>query len=248
MEASLIIFLFLVLICEVIGTISGFGASVFLVPLAGVFFDFKTALVLSGIVFIFSSSSKLFIFRKHINFPLILKIGIPSVIFTLLGAYLNNKVDLKIAELAMGIFLIAFAIAFLIKPDLKLKADGIKAIGGGIASGFFTGFIGTGGAIRGATLSAFNLSKNVFVSTSAGIDIGGDIGRSIIYIVNGYLDKKYIWFIPVMLVLAYSGSWLGKKLLNNISEIIFKKLVLVLILGIGAFMIYGFITGKKVIH
>lgn len=248
MELSIFIFLFLVLICEIIGTLSGFGASVFLVPLAGLFFDFKTALVLSGIVFIFSSSSKLFIFRRHINFPLILKIGIPSVIFTLLGAYLNNIFDLKIAEFAMGIFLMTFAIAFLLKPDLKLKANNINAVGGGIASGFFTGFIGTGGAIRGAALSAFNLPKGVFVSTSAGIDIGGDIGRSIIYIINGYFDKKYIWCIPVMLVLAYAGSWSGKKLLDKIPEIIFKKLVLVLILGIGAFMVYGFISGKKTIQ
>ncbi len=241
------LFFLLAFVSEIIGTISGFGASVFLVPLAGVFFDFKTALVLSGIIFIFSSFSKVFLFRKHINLPLILKMGIPSVVFTLLGAYLNNIFDLKIAELAMGIFLIAFAITFFVKPDFKLKANNLNAVGGGIASGFFTGFIGTGGAIRGAALSAFNLPKNVFVSTSAGIDLGGDLGRTIVYIANGYFDKKYIWYIPVLMVLAYAGSWLGKKLLDKVPEKVFKKVVLVLIFGIGVFMIYGFITGKNII-
>lgn len=243
----MIIFLLLVLVCETIGTISGFGASVFLVPLAGMFFDFKTALVLTGIVFIFSSFSKLFLFRKHINRSLIFKIGIPSVVFTLIGAYLNNKVDLKFAELAMGIFLIAFAITFLIKKNFKLKENNFNDVSGGITSGFFTGFIGTGGAIRGAALSAFNLPKNVFVSTSAGIDLGGDLGRTIVYTANGYLDKKYLWYIPIMVVLAYAGSWLGKKLLDKVPENIFKKLVLVLILAIGVFMVYGFISGKEVI-
>lgn len=248
MEWSIVIFLLLVLICEIIGTISGFGASVFLVPLAGMFFDFKTALVLTGIVFVFSSSSKLFLFRKHIDPSLILKIGIPSVVFTLLGAFLNNKIDLKIAELAMGIFLIAFAITFFVKHDFKLKPNNLNAVSGGIASGFFTGFIGTGGAIRGAALSAFNLPKNIFVSTSAGIDLGGDLSRTIVYTANGYLDKKYLWYIPVMFLLAYAGSWLGKKLLDKVTETIFKKLVLVLIFGIGVFMVYGLIAGKKVIQ
>lgn len=64
---------------------------------------------------------------------------------------------------------------------------------------------------------------------------------------GGYLDKKYIWYIPVLMVLAYAGSWLGKKLLDKVPEEIFKKLVLVLIFGIGAFMVYGFIAGKQII-
>lgn len=248
MESSIIIFLLLVLICEIIGTISGFGASVFLVPLAGIFLDLKTALVLSSISFIFSSASKIILFRKDINWPLILKIGIPSVAFTLLGAYLNNKWDLKFAELLMGIFLVVFAITFLIKKNLKLKTNNLNAISGGITSGFLTGFIGTGGAIRGAALSAFKLEKNAFVSTSASIDLGGDIGRSIIYTTNGYLQDKYYWYIPVLLVLAYAGSLIGKKILNHISDGVFKKIVLVFIGLIGIFIVYGFIAGKKIIQ
>jgi uncharacterized membrane protein YfcA len=248
MELSMIIFLFLVLLCEIIGTVSGFGASVFLVPLAGIFFDFKTALVLSGIVFIFSSASKLILFRKDINWALTLRIGLPSVAFTLLGAYLNNKWELKHAELAMGVFLVLFAITFFVKDNIKFKPNNLNAFGGGVISGFLTGFIGTGGAVRGATLSAFSLSKNAFVSTSAGIDLGGDIGRTVVYISNNYLQSKYYWYIPAFLLLAWLGTFLGKKILDHIPQHLFKKIVLVLIGLIGAFMIYGFIEGENVIH
>ncbi|MFN0189238.1 MAG: sulfite exporter TauE/SafE family protein [Bacteroidia bacterium] len=242
-----IIFFLLAFVSEIIGTLSGFGSSVFFVPLAGMLFDFKTTLALTGILHIFSTSAQVYLFRKSIDWKLMLKVGLPSVLMVLLGAYLNNKVELKYAELAMGIFLVAFAITFFIKKDLKFKPTNFNAITGGAVAGFLAGLIGTGGAIRGATLTAFDLKKDAFVGTSAGIDFAVDLSRTIVYLANGYLDKKYLWYIPVLFVLAYAGSWLGKKLLDKVPENIFKKLVLVLIFGVGVFMVYGFITGKAVI-
>ena len=92
-----------------------------------------------------------------------------------------------------------------------MKPTNFNAISGGAIAGFLAGFIGTGGAIRGATLAAFDLKKEVFVSTSAGIDLAVDLSRTVIYLWNGYLDKKYFWFIPVLLVLAYAGVWVANK-------------------------------------
>lgn len=245
--ANTFLFFLLAFFSEVIGTISGFGSSVFFVPLAGMLFDFKTTLVLTGILHIFSTASQVYLFRKDIDWKLTLKIGIPSVIFVLFGAYLNDKVELKYAELAMGIFLVAFAVTFFIKQDLKFNPTNFNAITGGAVAGFLAGLIGTGGAIRGATLAAFDLKKNSFVGTSSAIDFAVDFSRTVTYLYNGYLDKKYIWYVPVLMVLAYAGAWVGKKLLGKIPENIFKKIVLVLIFCIGAFMIYGFIFGKNII-
>ena len=148
-----ILFFILAFISEIIGTISGFGSSVFFVPLAGMLFDFQTTLVLTGILHIFSTSAQVILFRKSINWKLMFLIGLPSVLMVMLGAYLNNKIDLKYAELAMGIFLIAFAITFFKKKDLKFKPTNLNAITGGAVAGFLAGLIGTGGAIRGATLT-----------------------------------------------------------------------------------------------
>ena len=242
-----ILFFILALVSETIGTISGFGSSVFFVPLAGMLFDFQTTLALTGILHIFSTSAQVIMFRKSINWKLMFLIGLPSVLMVMLGAYLNNKIELKYAELAMGIFLVAFALTFFIKKDLKFKPTNFNAITGGAVAGFLAGLIGTGGAIRGATLTAFDLQKDMFVGTSAGIDFAVDLSRTVIYLWNGYLDKKYFWYIPVLLVLAYAGAWIGKKLLKKIPQEIFKEIVLTLILGVGCLMIYSFISGQNII-
>ena len=75
---------------------------------------------------------------------------------------------------------------------------------------------------------------------SAGIDLAVDLSRTVIYLWNGYLDKKYFWFIPVMLVVAYAGVWFGKQILNKIPQEIFKRIVLLMILLVGCFMIGRF--------
>lgn len=242
-----ILFFLLAFTSETIGTISGFGSSVFFVPLAGMLYDFQTTLALTGILHIFSTSAQVIMFRKSINWKLILLIGIPSVLMVMLGAYLNNKINLKYAELAMGIFLTAFAIVFIIKKDLKFKPTNLNAISGGAIAGFLAGLIGTGGAIRGATLAAFDLPKNSFVGTSAGIDFAVDLSRTVVYLSNGYLNQKYFWYLPVMFVLAYAGAWTGKKILNKMPQEIFKTIVLILIMSVGILMIYGFISGNNVI-
>ncbi|RTZ02748.1 hypothetical protein EKL98_12880 [Flavobacterium bomense] len=64
MDTTTILFFLLVFVSEIIGTISGFGSSVFFVPLAGMVFDFKSTLALTGTLHIFSTSAQVCMFRK----------------------------------------------------------------------------------------------------------------------------------------------------------------------------------------
>lgn len=243
-----VLFFLLAFSTETIGTVSGFGSSVFFVPLAGLLFDFQTTLALTGILHIFSTSAQVILFRKSINWKLMLLIGVPSVLMVLLGAWLNNKVDLRYSELAMGIFLVIFSLIFLIKKKMSIQPTSFNAVSGGALAGFLAGLIGTGGAIRGATLTAFALPKATFVATSAGIDFAVDVSRSIVYVSNGYLRAEYYWYLPVMFVLAYAGAWTGKKILDKIPQEIFRTIVLVLILAVGLLMLFSFISGKNIIR
>lgn len=96
-------------------------------------------------------------------------------------------------------------------------------------------------------MAAFDLPKGAFVGTSAGIDLAVDVSRTIVYLSNGYLRSQYYWYIPVLMILAYAGAFVGKRLLDLIPQNIFKKIVLLLILSVGLMMIYAVITGDQVI-
>jgi uncharacterized membrane protein YfcA len=91
--------------------------------------------------------------------------------------------------------------------------------------------LGTGGAIRGITLAAFHLPKNIFIATSAVIDLGVDSSRAMVYLYNGYFDKKYIILIPFLILISVFGSAVGKWVLQRTSEKAFRYLVLLLIMA-----------------
>lgn len=227
------LFALIALLCEIIGTVGGFGSSVFFVPLAGFFFNLKIVLGLTAVLHVFSNLAKIILFRRHINCKLMWLFGIPSTLAVILGAWIVTVTDLKYGELALSLFLITFSVLFFFKQDFVLPANKTNAITGGSIAGFLAGLIGTGGAVRGASMAAFNLEKSVFVGTSAAIDMGVDLSRSIIYLDHGFIGKEHVSLIPILFIVSFVGSYLGKLILNYISQINFKKIVLGLIFLIG---------------
>ena len=231
--ANLPLFIFLAFLAEILGTVGGFGSSLFFVPIASYFLDFQSVLGITALFHVSSNLSKIAFFRKGFDKKLIASIGIPAVAFVIVGAYFSKSIDVKILELSLSIFLIVVSLILLIFRNFELKPTLPNSIGGGVFSGLIAGLVGTGGSIRGMVLSAYNLRMEVFIATSAIIDLGIDASRSVVYFFNGYVHKGDLYLIPILLVVSVAGTFVGKKILTKVSERVFKVLVLILILATG---------------
>jgi uncharacterized membrane protein YfcA len=227
---DLLLFFILTLLCEIIGTISGFGSSVVFVPLASFFFDVTVVLGLTACFHVLSNIIKLFFFKKNIDWNILLKLGIPATVFVTIGAILTKFIDPKFIEIALGIVLIIVSTVLMLGDKIKLQRTNFNLISGGILSGFFAGLVGTGGSIRGVTMAAFNLEKEIFISTSAGIDFSVDISRTIIYYLNGFIQVEMLYFLPILFISSIIGTWIGKKLLDKISQKTFVSITLTTII------------------
>ncbi|HWB62612.1 MAG TPA: sulfite exporter TauE/SafE family protein [Chitinophagales bacterium] len=230
-------FIILAIIAEIAGTVGGFGSSLFFVPLAQFFFDMKTVLGITAIFHIFSNLAKLVLFRKTISWKLVLRFGVPGIVAVVLGAWLTTVVSFRYDELILGIFLIIFSVLLLLFPSLKIKDGWLSATTGGGIAGFLAGFLGTGGAIRGLFLAGYDLEKNLFIGTSAAIDMGVDLSRGVIYINSGYLTKDNYYLVPLLIGVSAIGTYIGKLLLGRMEQGLFKKTLLAMILGIGLVML-----------
>ena len=227
------LFLIFAFLAEIIGTVGGFGSSVFFVPLANFYFSFQTVLGITALFHVVSNLSKIALFKKGLDKKLIIYIGIPAVVFVIIGGVLSKYLKDTYLEIFLGIFLVSLSLLFLIKKHLIIKPNKKEAIVGGTLSGFVAGVLGTGGAIRGLTMAAFNLEKSAFIATSAIIDFGVDLSRTFVYFYNGYITVDILIYIPFLIIIAILGTYLGKLLLNRISQTHFKRLSLFLILIIG---------------
>jgi uncharacterized membrane protein YfcA len=224
-------------VSEILGTLSGFGSSTFFVPIALFVESFKFVLALTAILHCFGNFSKIVLFRNNFRFVTFFKLAVPSVIFTGIGALLTTKLSSEFLVRSLGIALMIFSIWSLFAKRRIQRLPNWAAVCLISISGFCTGLVGTGGAIRGLALTALQLPKNSFVAISSAIDMGGDLLRAIIYIKNGYMDWTQWFYLPFLGIAAFAGASVGKKVLNHINQNQFEKLVTAFIFLSGLMMV-----------
>jgi len=228
-----ILFFLAAFVAEIVGTVAGFGSSTVALPLALLFFDFQTALILVAFLHIFGNVGRISFFKSGLDKRLLLIFGIPSVVFTLAGALLVSSISQTTLKSILGVFLVVYAIIFLWKEKIKLQPSVLNSLIGGSLSGFLAGLIGTGGALRGAFLTAFGLPKEKYIATAAAIALAVDVTRIPVYFAEGFLNNRYYWYIPFLFVIALAGSFTGKQIVKQVPQKTFRKIVL------GAIFIVG---------
>lgn len=239
-----LLFLLLALLAEIVGTLGGFGSSVFFVPIANFYLPFHAVLGLTAIFHLASNTSKVILFRHGLDKRLLLFIGIPSVVFVIAGSWLSDVVSGNALEWALGIFLVSMSLFFLIFSSVKISTHPVIAGAGGALSGFTAGLLGTGGAIRGIAMAAFDLEKSVFIASSAAIDLAVDASRTVVYLRNGFVRWEDMKYVPWLLAIGFVGTYFGKYLLQFVPQAYFKKISLALILIIGLVQLYRLASGK----
>ena len=238
------IFFIVAFLSIVIGTVAGFGTSTIFLPVALIFVDFKTALVLVAITHLSANMGATTFFRHGLDRRLILLFGVPSIFITIIGAYMVTYVPQNILIIILGISLLIFSISFLIKPNFKVPKSDTNTVIGGALSGFLQGLLGIGGPLRGAFLISYDLDKFKYIATLAAIAVIIDLTRIPIYLSNNLLESQYYIYIPILIVLGVIGSYIGKKIVVFIPQDVFKKVVLVAIGLASLFLIFG---GLKII-
>jgi hypothetical protein len=212
-------------VSEVLGTLSGFGSSTFFVPAASYFESIRLVLALTALLHCFGNFSKIFLFGRHFEWRPFFLLASPAIFLTGLGALFSQRVPVAQLEKVLGVVLMLIPLASLVLgKGLRKLPSAVAVVLSGL-SGFSTGLIGTGGAIRGMALISFGLSKNAFVAVSASIDLGGDLLRAVIYLREGYMDWSQWFYIPLLGASAWLGSWAGKKILVRIKQTQFERIV-----------------------
>ena len=221
-----------------------------------IFFPPEIAISLTGIVHFCNNIFKLSIIGKQFNKEVLIKFGIPAVLFAFIGSYalffisndnlftynlLGNNMNISYLQFIIAIILIAFALIDLIPFFKKLKFSKSILPLGGILSGFFGGLTGNQGALRSAFLIKLDLDKTVFIATTVVISFFVDLTRIGIYFSNikDFEISNYIVLGLVAVLSAVAGSFLGFKSLKKVTLNYIRNLVAIMILLIAFLLLLG---------
>ena len=232
---SCILLILLTLLASLVGTITGFGLSTIMIPGMLLFYPLPMTLLFVGIIHLFGDIWKVILFRKGINWKIVLWFGIPGILLSYIGASLSLQVPEIFLKRSLGVFLLLYVLYINKNPEWHLTDTKATSLLGGSLSGFFAGIFGVGGAIRSAFLSIYNLPKEVFIFTSGMIALFIDITRVSKYFFSSshILEKEYVLLLLILVPVSLSGAWLAKKIVHRIAQKHFRP-ILSIMLGIIA--------------
>jgi uncharacterized membrane protein YfcA len=174
--------------------------------------------------------------RRAFRFDLLWPFLIGGIIGTPIGVWLLAYIDPLVLRRATGIFLVAYASFFLLRPPVKaVHAGGRVADSGiGFVSGVMNGLAGLSGPLSTAWCSLRGWDKDVsrgvyqpFIMAVQVAALPALLGAGLL---NRELGYDTLLCVPAMLL----GVWLGVRLYVRINEVQFRKLILWLLLASGA--------------
>lgn len=215
----------LTVVAASIGTLSGFGISIIMVPALLMVFPLAQTLLLVGIIHWFGNLWKLWLFKSGFRWRLWLAFGITGVLYSYWGATLSVIAPEELMSRLVGAFLLIYvATGSSIKVPASLGMAGL----GGAASGFMAGIFGIGGEVRSAFLSAFDLDKAVFIATSGAIAIVIDTVRIATYVGGGTrLEPMMAWGLLAFIPASLLGAKLAQYVVGRIPQERFRAVLFV---------------------
>ena len=227
---------------SVVTLFTGFGVGTIMMPIMALFFDVKVAIFLAAIVHFFNNISRLAIYRSEINWKIIQRFGVVSIVGALIGSYSQIYLDSVWLKVGVGLFLMTYAFLSLIPNHIKVELPNNVDFIGGFLSGLIGGLIGNQGAIRSLYLLNYGLEKKELIVSSALIAVIIDSTRIPVYAYTNfcYLQENII-LLSLIVLSAILGTVIGSRILPKVSYDLFKKIILIAVLVLGGLMTFRII-------
>jgi uncharacterized protein len=220
-----------------IASISGFGIGSVLTPVLATEFDVRLAIAMVSLPHLAGTLVRFLLVRTHIDRDVLLGFGAASAIGGLAGAALQASVQSAALAIVFGALLVFAGIGSLTGIAQRMRFSGRRtALVGGALSGLLGGLVGNQGGIRAAALLGFDVERESFVATATAVALIVDGARIPVYLATQGGDVAPHWPLLVILALgAIAGTLLGERLLRRMNEVLFRRVVGVLLLVLGAY-------------
>lgn len=221
-----------------IAAISGFGIGSLLTPAMATLTPAKVAVAAVSIPHVIATAYRLWLIREHVDFRLLRSFGVMSAVGGLAGAVVNHFAASRALEVVLAVLLLFVGVGGLLGWTKRLRFQGPWAWVAGGVSGFLGGLVGNQGGLRAGAMTGLGVSRDAFVATATATGLVVDLARMPVYLTGQWEALLPLWpMILLMTVGVLVGTLAGMSLLRRIPEERFQKVVAVLLIALGLWLL-----------
>jgi uncharacterized membrane protein YfcA len=223
-----------------VAAVSGFGIGSLLTPALAFQAGTKLAVAAVAIPHAIGTAQRFWLLRRHVDWQVVRSFGVTSAMGGLAGALLQATASSRALEIIFGSLLILAGITELTGWMQRVRWSRSAAWVAGALSGALGGLVGNQGGIRTAAMLGYDVPKEAFVATATAIALFVDAARLPVYLATQGQEIARLW--PQILIATAAvvlGTLLGRRILARLSQAMFRRVIALLLLGLGAYMLWG---------
>ncbi len=181
-----------------------------------------------------STTTRVLMFWQHIEW----RIAGPFLVASAFGALLGSRLYFELPDRAIGVTIALLMLVAIWLPGIRWRP---RIRHPWLIVGFFHSLLSTlfaYGAILQSIILHTGLDRRQIVGTVAGCLTGMAVFKIFGYALNGFDYRPYLLTIAAGVAVSFVGTWIGKLLVDKISETAFRMAFRALITVTAARLIY----------
>jgi hypothetical protein len=221
-----------------VAAVAGFGIGSLLTPVLALQTGTKLAVAAVAVPHFAGTALRFWILRRHVDRSVLLGFGLASLAGGLGGALLHTRISSAGLTIVFGVLLVLAGTSELSGWMARVRWGRSAAWVAGALSGVFGGLVGNQGSVRSAALLGFHVRKEAFVATATAVALLVDLARLPVYLAFQWREIAALWpMVAGASAAVVAGTLLGARLLDRIPYRAFRRIVAVLLLLLGAYML-----------
>ena len=234
MSAETLVLSLAAIVAGAVASVTGFGIGSILTPTLSLWMDGRLAVAIVSVPHLIGTALRFVMVKGSVDRRVMWRFGLASAAGGLTGALFQPFVAGSRLMLLLALLLLFVAAMELSGLGKRMRFNGPAAWIAGVLSGLLGGLVGNQGGIRSAALLGFEMPRDVFVATATAIALFVDGARMPIYMA---VSGGEMWAARQPMIVAaigvIIGTIAGARLLKNIPESAFRKVVAIVLAALG---------------
>jgi uncharacterized membrane protein YfcA len=213
------------LLGSVVGGVAGFGAGIILLPLVAWVLGLRAVAPVLTVTMLLGNLSRIWWSRHEVDRAVVLRFLVGAIPATAVGAALYVGAPGEWLRWIIGGFLIAAVPLrrLLMSRYYRMRLAHFSVLGGAI--GVLSAIVVTTGPVMTPFFLAYGLRRGAFIATEAVCVLGMHLTRTAAFARYALLSWETLVVGAVLGATMFVGAWVGRRLLDRMSEVVFLRLI-----------------------